>query len=136
MTVIKSRRKKTSAGTAEIVIPGKLYFRIGEVAELCKVPAYVLRFWESEFPQLSPNKSSTGQRLYRRKDVESAVRIRRLLYEEGYTIAGARQILKSEHKNGKTQSALPFTVSRTHTTELREIRQGLREIQGMLLAKR
>src|SRR5256885_16907742 len=93
---MKARRKKTSGKNEQIVIPGKLYFRIGEVSELCKLPAYVLRFWESEFPQLRPTKSSTGQRLYRRKDVESVVKIRHLLYEEGYTIAGARQMLKSE----------------------------------------
>jgi DNA-binding transcriptional MerR regulator len=77
-------------------IPDKLYFRIGDVARLCEVPAYVLRFWETEFPQLKPNKGGTGQRLYRRKDVEMALRIKGLLYDQGYTIAGARQILKQE----------------------------------------
>jgi len=67
---------KKSAGknkTDEVFIPDKLYFRIGEVATLCRLPAYVLRFWESEFPQLKPVKSSTGQRMYRRRDVESTV---------------------------------------------------------------
>ncbi len=78
------------------VIPDKLYFRIGEVASLCGVPAYVLRFWQSEFPQLRPNKSGTGQRLYRRRDVEMALRIKRLLHEEGYTIAGAKAVLDAE----------------------------------------
>jgi DNA-binding transcriptional MerR regulator len=77
-------------------IPDKLYFRIGEVAKLCDVPAYVLRFWEGEFPQLKPNKGGTGQRLFRRKDVEMALRIKRLLYDEGYTIPGARQAFKAE----------------------------------------
>ncbi|HTF44720.1 MAG TPA: MerR family transcriptional regulator, partial [Terriglobales bacterium] len=57
-------------------IPDKLYFRIGEVARLCDIPAYVLRFWESEFPQLKPHKGGTGQRLYRRRDVEMALRIK------------------------------------------------------------
>jgi DNA-binding transcriptional MerR regulator len=71
-------------------IPDKLYFRIGEVARLCGVEAYVLRFWETEFSQLRPNKSGTGQRLYRKRDVELVLRIKRLLYSEGYTIAGAR----------------------------------------------
>ena len=66
---------------SDIVIPEKLYFRIGEVARLCKLPAYVLRFWETEFPQLKPVKSSTGQRMYRHKDVESVLRIKTLLYE-------------------------------------------------------
>src|SRR5882757_7842931 len=77
-------RKRTPAGGSEI--PDKLYFRIGEVARLCEVPAYVLRFWESEFPQLKPNKGGTGQRLYRRRDVETALRVKTLLYDEGYTI--------------------------------------------------
>jgi DNA-binding transcriptional MerR regulator len=78
------------------VIPDKLYFRIGDVAKLCDVPAYVLRFWETEFPQLKPNKGGTGQRLYRKRDVEMALRIKSLLYDQGYTIPGARQVFKSE----------------------------------------
>src|SRR6266446_1954242 len=84
--------------SAEVVIPDKLYFRIGEVARLCRLPAYVLRFWESEFPQLKPVKSSTGQRMYRRRDVESVLRIKKLLYEQGFTIVGARQQLREEIK--------------------------------------
>ncbi|MBW4039390.1 MAG: MerR family transcriptional regulator [Acidobacteria bacterium] len=78
------------------VIPDKLYFRIGDVAALCDVPAYVLRFWETEFPQLKPNKGGTGQRLYRKRDVETALRIKSLLYDQGYTIPGARQVFKTE----------------------------------------
>src|SRR5580658_10132874 len=89
-------RKRSSADSSEI--PDKLYFRIGEVARLCDVPAYVLRFWESEFPQLKPNKGGTGQRLYRRRDVENALHIKRLLKDEGYTIPGARQVFKVEAK--------------------------------------
>ena len=89
-----ANRKKSSGPLPEI--PDKLYFRIGEVARLLDLPAYVLRFWESEFPQLKPNKGGTGQRLYRRRDVETALEIRRLLYDEGYTIPGARQALKGE----------------------------------------
>src|SRR5271166_5033469 len=83
----------------EILIPDKLYFRIGEVATLCRLPAYVLRFWESEFPQLKPVKSSTGQRMYRKRDVESVLHIKQLLYEQGFTISGARQQLRSEAKS-------------------------------------
>lgn len=79
-------------------IPDKLYFRIGDVARLCEVPAYVLRFWETEFPQLKPNKGGTGQRLYRKRDVEMALRIKSLLYDQGYTIPGARQVFKNEQK--------------------------------------
>src|SRR5581483_8999770 len=84
-------------------IPDKLYFRIGDVARLCEVPAYVLRFWETEFPQLKPNKGGTGQRLYRKKDVEMALRIKSLLYDEGYTIPGARQVFKTEAKSGAAE---------------------------------
>jgi DNA-binding transcriptional MerR regulator len=80
------------------VIPDKLYFRIGDVAKLCDVPAYVLRFWETEFPQLKPNKGGTGQRLYRKRDVEMALRIKTLLYDQGYTIPGARQVFSTESK--------------------------------------
>src|ERR1700689_727339 len=103
-------RKKNSVKhkADEVLIPDKLYFRIGEVATLCHLPAYVLRFWETEFPQLKPVKSSTGQRMYRRKDVENVLRIKKLLYEEGFTIAGARQQIKSDQKRGKKQAPLPF----------------------------
>jgi DNA-binding transcriptional MerR regulator len=89
-------RKTVAAPTP--VIPDKLYFRIGDVARLCEVPAYVLRFWETEFPNLKPNKGGTGQRLYRRKDVETALRIKHLLYDLGYTIPGARQVFKNDGK--------------------------------------
>jgi DNA-binding transcriptional MerR regulator len=89
--------RKTVA-PAPSVIPDKLYFRIGDVARLCEVPAYVLRFWETEFPNLKPNKGGTGQRLYRKRDVETALRIKHLLYDLGYTIPGARQVFKTEAK--------------------------------------
>jgi DNA-binding transcriptional MerR regulator len=79
-----------------VAIPDRLYFRIGDVARLCAVAPYVLRFWETEFPQLKPNKGGTGQRLYRKKDVETALRIKSLLYDHGYTIAGARQALRPD----------------------------------------
>jgi DNA-binding transcriptional MerR regulator len=116
--------------TADVVIPSKLYFRIGEVAQLCTLPAYVLRFWETEFPQLKPIKSSTGQRMYRRKDVENVLRIKKLLYEEGFTISGARQQLRSEQKGDKKQAPLPFPGR--PASELRNIQQGLREILTIL----
>src|ERR1041385_2827107 len=95
------RVKSVSRSTTEILIPEKLYFRIGEVARLCRLPAYVLRFWETEFPQLQPVKSSTGQRMYRRRDVENVLRIKKLLYEDGFTIAGARSQLREEVKVDK-----------------------------------
>jgi len=127
---VKTRK---AAKSADIVIPDRLYFRIGEVARLCKLPAYVLRFWETEFPQLKPVKSSTGQRMYRRKDVENVLRIKGLLYEEGFTIAGARQHLKEETKDGKKQSALPFPVGAP--ANLNYIRQGLSDILTLLSAR-
>jgi DNA-binding transcriptional MerR regulator len=120
--------------TDDVLIPDKLYFRIGEVANLCRLPAYVLRFWESEFPQLKPVKSSTGQRMYRKRDVESVLRIKQLLYEQGFTINGARQQLRAETKSDKTQAAIPFP---THfAPELQHIRQGLREILDLLSVRK
>ena len=89
-------KRKHVVAQAEVVIPEKIYFRIGEVSALAKLPTYVLRFWETEFPQLRPTKSSTGQRMYRRKDVEFVMQIRKLLYEDGFTIAGARERLREE----------------------------------------
>lgn len=74
-------------------IPRKLFFKIGEVCQLTDTQPYVLRFWESEFPQLAPTKSRSGQRLYRRKDIDLVLEIKKLLYEEGFTIAGARKKL-------------------------------------------
>jgi DNA-binding transcriptional MerR regulator len=119
--------------SAEIIVPDKLYFRIGEVSRLCRLPAYVLRFWETEFPQLKPVKSSTGQRMYRRKDVDAVLRIKTLLYEEGFTIAGARQQLRAESKTEKNQAPLPFPVQ--SSADLKRIRHGLQEILGMLVAR-
>lgn len=129
------RKKSNGKHTADaVLIPDKLYFRIGEVATLCHLPAYVLRFWESEFPQLKPVKGSTGQRMYRKRDVESALRIKQLLYEKGFTIAGARQQLRAESKSDKTQAAIPFP---SHSaSELQHIRQGLREILTLLSTRR
>jgi DNA-binding transcriptional MerR regulator len=77
-------------------IPEKLFFRIGEVCELIKVQPHVLRYWETEFPMLAPQKNRAGQRVYRRKDVEMVMRIRDLLYEEKFTIAGAKKRLLDE----------------------------------------
>ena len=96
-----------------IAIPDKLYFRIGDVANLCDVPAYVLRFWETEFPQLKPNKGGTGQRLYRKRDVEMALRIKSLLYDQGYTIPGARQVFKSEAKAKESSDSVTQTAAPT-----------------------
>ncbi len=93
-----SKAGKPKHGSDLPAIPDKLYFRIGEVARLLDLPPYVLRFWETEFPQMKPNKGGTGQRLYRRRDVEAVAEIRHLLYDEGYTIPGARQFLKERSR--------------------------------------
>jgi DNA-binding transcriptional MerR regulator len=114
-------------------IPDKLYFRIGEVSELLGVETYVLRYWESEFPSLAPKKSGTGHRLYRRKDVETLLRIKHLLYEKRFTIQGARQALQAEAKAPK-----PRPVKREVQRELftddpvPEIRRELVEILELL----
>ncbi|MBZ5722813.1 MAG: MerR family transcriptional regulator [Acidobacteriia bacterium] len=129
----RSKQTAKASKTTDVVIPEKLYFRIGEVARLCRLPAYVLRFWETEFPQLKPVKSSTGQRMYRHKDVENVLHIKKLLYEEGFTIAGARQHLRSEVKGDKKQPPLPFPVQ--SVAEIKHIRQGLQEILTMLSAR-
>lgn len=84
--------------TAEQSIPDKLYFRIGEVAKLIGVKPYVLRYWETEFSEISPVKSKTKQRLYKRQDVELILRIRDLLYNRKFTIQGAKKIINENKK--------------------------------------
>jgi DNA-binding transcriptional MerR regulator len=116
-------------------IPDKLYFRIGEVSKLCAVPAYVLRFWESEFPQLKPHKGGTGQRLYRRRDVEMALHIKTLLYEEGYTIPGARQALKTEQRQKEPQLSLAIVEPEElapASKKLKRLQKDLRELLNLL----
>jgi DNA-binding transcriptional MerR regulator len=131
---MKHSTKTGSSRSAEVVVPDKLYFRIGEVARLCHLPAYVLRFWEKEFPQMRPNKSSTGQRMYRKREVETALRVKHLLYEEGFTIAGARQQLRAEVKAGR-QNALPF-VAAASRRDLLAVRQGLKEVLAIVSARK
>jgi DNA-binding transcriptional MerR regulator len=125
------RKSAHAANAAVSEIPDKLYFRIGEVAGLCEVPAYVLRFWESEFPQLKPNKGGTGQRLYRRRDVEMALRVKTLLYDEGYTIPGARQMLKAELKRKAPQLSL-LGGNPADVKQLRILRRELEAIAATL----
>jgi len=102
---MSTAKRKRAKAQLEVVIPEKLYFRIGEVSELAALPTYVLRFWETEFAQLKPTKSSTGQRMYRRKDVEYVMQIRKLLYEDGFTIAGAREKLKEQMRSHRAPVA-------------------------------
>ncbi len=81
---------------AAVIIPEKLFFKIGEVCEIVGIQAHVLRYWESEFPMLAPQKNRAGQRTYRKRDVEMVLRIKELLYDEMYTIPGARKRLQTE----------------------------------------
>ena len=93
--------------TTSRTIPEKLFFRIGEVCALIKVQPHVLRYWETEFPMLTPQKNRAGQRVYRRKDVEMVFRIRDLLYEEKFTIAGAKRKLIDDARAGNTSKPKP-----------------------------
>ena len=93
-------------------IPDRLYFKIGDVARICGLETYVLRFWESQFPQLKPNKSGTGQRLYRRREVELVLEIKRLVHKEGYTLPGARQALEQVNRRPASQESKPQQESR------------------------
>ena len=88
-------------GQTKTIIPEKIFFKIGEVCDLVGVQAHVLRYWETEFPMLSPQKNRSGQRTYRRRDVEIALRIKDLLYEDLYTIAGAKKRLQTEMRDPK-----------------------------------
>jgi DNA-binding transcriptional MerR regulator len=121
-------------------IPDKLYFRIGEVARLAGIKPYVLRFWETEFPALMPKKSGTGHRLYRRKDVEAVLEIKRLLYEKRFTIEGARKFLQARAKPlptaetaRKTKRSQPALFSDdAPAARLDEIRRELQAILELL----
>src|SRR5436853_5126989 len=111
-------------------IPDKLYFRIGDVSRLAGIKPYVLRFWESEFGTLGPKKSGTGHRLYRRKDVELVLEIKRLLYEKRFTIEGARKILETKPKRESAKTAAPRAQAELFSatsTLYQELRRELRE---------
>ena len=131
-------------------IPNKLFFKIGEVCEITDTQPYVLRYWESEFPALAPAKNSSGQRIYRRRDIETVLRIKQLLYEEGFTIAGAKKRLEVEMagRGDTPMPQLPPDVGDTpapatapsdngsgaaqRSAALREVREQLREILTLL----
>ena len=115
-------------------IPNKLFFKIGEVCEITDTQPYVLRYWESEFPALAPAKNSSGQRIYRRRDIETVLRIKQLLYDEGFTIAGAKKRLETEltGKSPTPQSdaaAADGAASDQSARVLREVRE---QLQGIL----
>ena len=124
----KPRNNHQVRGSSDgILIPDKLYFRIGEVSELAETKPYVLRYWETEFPSLNPTKSATGHRLYRRADVEMVFEIKRLLYEEGFTIEGARKYLAG--KPGSVRETKPTASSKLSDAHLKAIK---RELRGIL----
>jgi DNA-binding transcriptional MerR regulator len=119
-------------------IPNKLFFKIGEVCEITDTQPYVLRYWESEFPALAPAKNSSGQRIYRRRDIETVLRIKQLLYDEGFTIAGAKKKLEAEMA-GRVVTPLPPgaeaptpEAGADRVQALRQVREQLREILTLL----
>jgi DNA-binding transcriptional MerR regulator len=123
----------TDAVATQPDIPDKLYFRIGEVSQLVGVEAYVLRYWESEFPGLSPRKSSSGQRMFRRKDVELLLRIKHLLYSQKFTIEGARKALQEKNKPANPVKHAPVRQAELFVTSpLPEIRKQVFEILRLL----
>jgi DNA-binding transcriptional MerR regulator len=119
-------------------IPDRLYFKIGDVARICGVEPYVLRFWETQFPQLKPNKGGTGQRLYRRREVELALEIKQLVHGEGYTLSGARQALEGGYRRPEVQTATTKDSQKanrhkeTVTATVGHVRAELREIVTLL----
>lgn len=120
--------RSLQSSPAEVIIPDKLYFRIGEVSDLARTKPYVLRYWETEFPTLKPTKSATGHRLYRRPDVEMVLKIKRLLYEEGFTIEGARKYLAGN--SGGASETKPVTPSSPslNKSQVNEIKRALEGI--------
>ena len=122
-------------------IPNKLFFKIGEVCEITDTQPYVLRYWESEFPALAPAKNSSGQRIYRRRDIETVLRIKQLLYDEGFTIAGAKKRLEAEMA-GRVETPTPDADGPAvnppdaggsdRVAALRQVREQLREILTLL----
>lgn len=109
------------------VIPDKLYYRIGEVEAITEVPAYVLRYWESEFKLLRPKKNPAGQRLYRKKDLELVLRIKRLLYDERLTLEGAKKRLRNESRASQMDLGLRGAALEEALRRMRERLLALRE---------
>jgi DNA-binding transcriptional MerR regulator len=130
--------QKRTQPPAAVEIPDRLYYRIGDVARICGVEPYVLRFWETQFPNLKPGKGGTGQRLYRRREVELALRIRDLVHKDGYTLAGARQALETAPRTRSRQGLLPLTEQQTQkrleiaTAAVGRVRAELRDIARQL----
>jgi DNA-binding transcriptional MerR regulator len=112
-------------------VPDKLYFKIGEVSRIVKVKPYVLRYWETEFDLLKPGKAPSRHRLYKKRDVELLLEIKRLLYSEGFTIEGARKKLKQDKKEIRQQLRLPLADARYKNT-LSKIKKDLQSLHKIL----
>ncbi|MFQ5850854.1 MAG: MerR family transcriptional regulator [Candidatus Binatia bacterium] len=114
-------------------LPDRLYFKIGEVSNIVGVKPYVLRYWETEFDLLKPGKAPSRHRLYKKKDVELLLEIKKLLYAEGYTIEGARKKLKEgrKKKEDRGQLRLPL-LDATHKNTLTKIKKDLKSLHKML----
>jgi DNA-binding transcriptional MerR regulator len=112
-------------------LPDKIYFKIGEVSEIVGVEPYVLRYWETEFDLLKPSKAPSRHRLYKKKDVELLLNIKRLLYSEGFTIEGARKKLKETKREEKDQLKLPLSDQK-YRTALAKIKKDLQSLRKML----
>lgn len=117
-------------------LPNKLYFRIGEVAKIVGVKPYVLRYWETEFPVLKPGKTPSRHRLYRRRDVEMLLEIKRLLYQEGFTIAGAKKRLKESERDTFPPAPLADPQRADYRRILRNIKEDLQALHKMLSEER
>jgi len=118
--VFQSKIKMQNDTPYQKELPDKLYFKVGEVSSIVGVPAYVLRFWESEFKKIHPKRTSSGQRLYRKKDVELIIWIKHLLYEKKFTIEGAKQRLKTKPAGQREKP--PTDILQEISTELQKIR--------------
>ena len=117
-------------------IPDKIYFKIGEVKKITGIEPHVLRYWESEFKIIRPQRASSKQRLYRRVDVENILTIKKLLYEDGYTVPGARKLLKEKKDEPKNQTNAPINVPRGRAQAmLAEIKNDLQHLKEILEKK-
>lgn len=126
----------------KVEIPDKLYFKIGEVSKLAGVPPHVLRYWESEFSTIRPKRANSKQRLYRRADVELILKLKELLHERRYTIAGARKFLTDEggppddnHEDVQVEPAAPSPGRDGLPATLCRIKEELRDLQRLLKGK-
>lgn len=113
-------------------IPNKLYFKIGEVSTITGVEPYVLRYWESEFKTIKPSRTQSKQRIYRRKDVELILEIKKMLYEQKFTIAGARKRLQEQKSTDKQQLQFDFQPTEDHQKALKEIKEELKALRKLL----